>query len=63
MQAYFKAVPDVDRDIERAAFGKTRPFFAESQEIDSERWQAFADFALANSLIARPVAVAPLLAP
>jgi len=63
LETYFKAVPDVDRDIERAAFEKTRPYFAESQRIDPERWQAFADFALANGLITRAVAVAPLLAP
>ena len=63
LQAYFKAVPDVDREIETAAFEKTRPFFAATQKIDPERWQAFADFALANGLIAKPVEVAPLLAP
>ena len=63
LQAYFKAVPDVDRDIERAAFAKTRPFFAESQRIDVNRWQSFADFALAHGLIARPVEVASILAP
>jgi putative hydroxymethylpyrimidine transport system substrate-binding protein len=63
LQAYFKAVPEVDRDIERAAFEKTRPFFAATQKIDPERWQAFADFALANGLIGREVEVAPLLAP
>ena len=62
LQAYFKAVPDVDRDIERAAFAKTRPFFAESQRIDVNRWQSFADFALAHGLIARPVEVASILA-
>jgi len=63
LEAYFKAVPDADRDIEEAAFEKTRPFFATSQKIDPERWQAFADFALANGLITRAVEVAPLLAP
>ena len=63
LQAYFKAVPDVDRDIERAAFAKTRPFFAESQTIDVNRWQSFADFALAHGLIVRPVEVASILAP
>jgi putative hydroxymethylpyrimidine transport system substrate-binding protein len=63
LQVYLKAVPDVDKKIETAAFEKTRPFFAETQKVDPERWQAFADFALANGLIARPVAVAPLLAP
>jgi putative hydroxymethylpyrimidine transport system substrate-binding protein len=63
LQVYFRAVPDVDKEIETAAFEKTRPFFAETQKVDPERWQAFVDFALANGLIARAVAVAPLLAP
>lgn len=63
LQAYFRAVPDVDQAIERAAFERTRPYFARTQVIDQERWQAFADFALAHGLIARPVDVAALLAP
>lgn len=63
LQAYFRAVPDVDRAIERAAFERTRPYFARTQVIDQARWQAFADFALAHGLIARPVDVADLLAP
>lgn len=63
LQAYFKAVPDVDQVIEKAAFEKTRPFFAPTQNVDQKRWQAFADFALAYGLIERPVNVATLLAP
>ena len=63
LQAYFKAVPDVDRDIETAAFEKTRPFFAATQVIDPDRWQVFADFALQSGLIQRPVEVVSLLAP
>lgn len=63
LEVYFKALPDVDRDIERAAFAKTRPFFAATQTIDAERWQVFADFALDHGLIAVPVDVTVLLAP
>ena len=63
LQAYFKAVPDVDQDIETAAFEKTRPFFAATQKIDPDRWQVFADFALESGLIQRPVEVQRLLAP
>ncbi len=63
LQAYFKAVPDVDQDIETAAFEKTRPFFAATQEIDPDRWQVFADFAMESGLIERPVEVQRLLAP
>lgn len=63
LQAYFKAVPDVDQAIERAAFELTRPYFARTQTIDQERWQTFADFALEHGLIDHPVNVATLLAP
>ncbi len=60
LQAYFKAVPDVDKAIETAAFERTRPYFAGTQTIDPKRWQAFADFALAHGLIDRPVDVKTL---
>lgn len=63
LEAYFKALPDVDREIERAAFERTRPYFAQTQTVDPKRWQAFADFALAHGLITRPVAVDTLLVP
>lgn len=63
LQAYFKAVPDVDKAIERAAFERTRPYFAQTQTVDQDRWQTFADFALAHGLIERPVNVATLLVP
>ena len=63
LTAYFKAVPDVDQAIEKAAFERTRPYFAQTQKVDQKRWQAFADFALAYGLIERPVNVATLLAP
>jgi putative hydroxymethylpyrimidine transport system substrate-binding protein len=63
LQTYFKAVPEVDRGIERAAFERTQPFFAQTQTIDQKRWQAFADFALAHGLIERPVNVARILTP
>jgi len=63
LEVYFKAVPDVDQEIERAAFERTRPYFAETQKIDVAHWQAFADFAVEHGLIARPVDVAPLRVP
>lgn len=63
LQAYFKAVPDADRAIERAAFERTRPYFARTQTVDQKRWQAFADFALAHGLITHPVDVGTLLTP
>ncbi|MGD9330891.1 MAG: ABC transporter substrate-binding protein [Desulfobacterales bacterium] len=63
LQAYFRALPDVDQAIEEAAFKKTQPYFARTQAIDQKRWQTFADFALAHGLIAKPVDVRPLLVP
>lgn len=61
LQAYFKAVPDVDQTIERAAFQRTRPYFAYSQTLEPERWQAFADFALEHRLVTRRVDAPALL--
>lgn len=63
LQAYFKALPDVDREIERSAFERTLPYFAQTQTVDPKRWQIFADFALAHGLITQPVDVETLLAP
>lgn len=63
LQAYFKALPDADREIERAAFERTRPYFAQTQTVDQGRWQAFADFAVAHGLITQPVDVGALLKP
>ena len=50
-------------DEERAAFERTRPYFAQTQVIDQERWQTFADFAWEHGLIDHPVNVATLLGP
>ncbi len=59
---YFRALPDVDREIETAAYKLTRPYFAASQELKAERWSDFADFALKHGLIDRAVDVKPILA-
>ena len=63
LHEYFNAVPGVDQAIEKAAFERTRPFFAQTQTIDHTRWQVFADFALEHGLIAHPVDVGALFAP
>ncbi|MEE4608340.1 MAG: ABC transporter substrate-binding protein [Desulfobacteraceae bacterium] len=62
LELYFKAVPDADRKTETEALALTLPYFAEHQRLDSQRWQRFADFALAHGLIETPVDVARLLA-
>ncbi len=58
---YFQALPDADREIETAAYKLTRPFFAGSQKLEAERWEAFAEFALKHGLITRAVDIKPLL--
>ncbi|WP_373499650.1 ABC transporter substrate-binding protein [Desulfococcus sp.] len=60
-QEYLKEVPEADPKTESEAFRLTLPYFAAGQAHDPKRWQAFADFALAHKLIARPVDAARLL--
>lgn len=62
LELYFKAVPDADRRTETEALALTLPYFADDQQLDSPRWQRFADFALAHGLIETPVDVNRLLA-
>ena len=58
---YFKAVPESDKKLEKRAFEKTLPFYAENQNLEAERWQAFADFALQVGLIEHQVDTKQLL--
>ncbi len=51
LAAYFRQLPAADRQIEKAAFGLTLPYYAENQVLEKDRWQRFADFARANGLI------------
>ena len=51
----------MDQAIETAAFERTRPYFAQTQTLDTQRWQVFADFALEHGLIPRAVDVKPLM--
>lgn len=62
LEMYLKAVPDADERTESEALALTLPYFADHQRLDPERWQRFADFALAHGLIETPVAVGRLLA-
>lgn len=61
LAAYFSAVPEADKTMETKAFGVTLPLYASTQAHDAERWQAFADFALASGLIEHPVRAKELL--
>ncbi len=61
LAAYFKAVPEADRNMETKAFKVTVSLYASSQVHDSGRWQSFADFALHCGLIDKAVDVKDIL--
>jgi putative hydroxymethylpyrimidine transport system substrate-binding protein len=61
LEDYFKGVPEADRRTETDAFQLTLPYYAASQELDPQRWQQFADFALQYGLIEKKVDAAALL--
>ncbi|HCL78667.1 MAG TPA: ABC transporter substrate-binding protein, partial [Synergistaceae bacterium] len=52
---YFKAVPDAPKDMERAAFERTLPFFGPDTLLDPARWRTFAAFALRHGMIQKEV--------
>jgi len=58
---YLKQVPEADRKIENEAFKLTLPYYAARQQLDVNRWQQFADFALKYGLIAKKVDVVDVL--
>jgi putative hydroxymethylpyrimidine transport system substrate-binding protein len=58
---YLKEVPEADSKIETGAFKLTLPYYATVQELDVERWQRFADFALQYGLIEKKVNVADVI--
>jgi putative hydroxymethylpyrimidine transport system substrate-binding protein len=61
LQDYFKQVPEADRRTETDAFKLTLPYYANSQKIEVQRWQQFADFALKYGLIDKKVDVQNVL--
>ena len=58
---YLKQVPEADRKIESDAFKLTLPYYAARQQLDVNRWQLFADFALKYGLIDKQVDVTNIL--
>jgi len=58
---YLGAVPQADEKMETEAFALTRPYFARTLGHDPDKWQAFADFALAHGLIKTRVDAAGLI--
>jgi putative hydroxymethylpyrimidine transport system substrate-binding protein len=57
---YFKANPEVRKDLDERAFRATLPVFAKSQTQSRETWTRFAEFALKSGMIAKPVPVETL---
>ena len=60
LAAYFKANPDVRKELDAKAFEATLPVFANSQTQLLSKWQAFATYALNNGLIDKPVEASDL---
>ena len=61
LAAYFKAVPEADRNMETKAFKVTLALYASSQVHDPVRWQSFADFAKDYGLIDKAIDVKDIL--
>ena len=61
LQHYFEAVPEADRKTESDAFKLTLPYYAHHQNLDPQRWQRFADFAVKYGLIEKAVDVKKIL--
>ncbi len=51
LDLYFKANPDVRKDLDKKAFFDTLPLYAASTKQDPARWKEFKDFALEWGLI------------
>jgi len=51
LNVYFRANPNVRKDLDARAFRDTLPVFATTQAQSLEKWKGFADFALERGLI------------
>jgi putative hydroxymethylpyrimidine transport system substrate-binding protein len=56
LSLYFKANPEVRKDLDRRAFQLTLPQFAHAQSQRPEQWAAWAKFAKARGIVATDVA-------
>jgi putative hydroxymethylpyrimidine transport system substrate-binding protein len=61
LKYYFEEVPEADRKTESDAFKLTLPYYAHHQNLDPQRWQRFADFAVRYGLIEKAVDVKKIL--
>ena len=62
-EAFMRANPELERDLNRAAFERTLPHFARSQRLSAEKWEAFHRFLVEQGVAARRLTAAELLAP
>jgi putative hydroxymethylpyrimidine transport system substrate-binding protein len=60
LAAYFKANPDVRKELDEKAFRATLPVFATTQTQSEAKWTTFAEFALKAGLIEKPVVASEL---
>jgi putative hydroxymethylpyrimidine transport system substrate-binding protein len=55
LEMYFSSVPEAPKEMERKAFEKTLPFFAENTRLDMAQWKVFVEFALRHDMIQKEV--------
>ena len=55
LELYFKANPDVRKELDARAFRATLPVFATTQAQSAQKWEVFAEFALKQGLITKKV--------
>lgn len=60
LAAYFKANPDVRKELDTRAFRDTLPVFATTQTQSAEKWKNFVGFAQKHGLIAKEVTASEL---
>jgi putative hydroxymethylpyrimidine transport system substrate-binding protein len=60
LAAYFKANPDVRKELDAKAFRATLPVFATTQTQSESKWKTFAEFAMKAGLIEQPVVATEL---
>lgn len=61
LEDLFKTVPEADRHLETAVFAETKDLFPSSQELNAEKWQAYADFIAEGGILSGKVDVSSLL--
>jgi putative hydroxymethylpyrimidine transport system substrate-binding protein len=58
---YFRAVPEAPAEMERTAFDRTLPFFAQDTTLSLDQWEIFSEFARKIRMIEKKVDLNALL--